>query len=184
MVRWMLAVQCRNWNRNQEGADAYEVLLERWHPGPALVHQTYANLLDELKRYNDALAERYLVVAMEPAPWSYDGLGNTLQHLNRFDESCAAHEIAVRLDPTSSLYFSNWAIALNGKGDFDGAIEKCKRALQLQPTSARAYWMWGKALDGQGKPNEALAKCLTARALFNRPGPLDEYIADLRQRQK
>ena len=77
MIRWMLAVQCRNWNRNAEGAELYRQILDRWNPGPVLVHQTYANLLDELARFEEALVEHYKAVKMEPAAWSYDGLGNT-----------------------------------------------------------------------------------------------------------
>ncbi|MEX2115077.1 MAG: tetratricopeptide repeat protein [Pirellulales bacterium] len=181
MIRWMLAVQCRNWNRDEEGAEAYKLVLARWQPGPALVHQTYANLLDNLKRYDEALAERYLVVKMEPASWSYDGLANTLDNLSRFDESCEIHEIAVRMGPGRSLNWSNWAVALNGQGKHEEAIEKCQRALHLDAQNWRAHWMWGKALDGQGKPQEALEKCQTATAIFEFP-ELNDYIADLKRR--
>ena len=87
VLPWMLAVQCRSWDRNAEGALLYKYILTKWKPGPVLVHQTYANLLDELGLYKAALKERYQAVKMEPAPWSYDGLGNTLDHLGRFKEA-------------------------------------------------------------------------------------------------
>jgi tetratricopeptide (TPR) repeat protein len=122
------------------------------------------------------------VVQMEPAGWSYDGLANTLHGLERYDEACAAHAIATRINPRSSLYWSNWAVALNGQQKFDDAIAKCERALQLQPTNGRAYWQWGVALDGQGKTREALEKCKMAKVIFPESPKLDELISDLQQR--
>ena len=151
MIRWMLAVQCRSWERNEEGVEAYKQILEQWHPGPALVHQTYGNLLDNLNRYDEALVERYLVVKMEPASWSYDGLANTLQGLSRFDEACQAHAIATRMDPRSSIYWSNWDVVLNGQDKHDEAIEKCYAALRLH---ARNWWRIGcGAKPSMGKEN-------------------------------
>ena len=56
VIRWMLAVQCRTWNENELGVEQYKEIVEKWNPGPVLIHQTYANLLDELKRYEEALS--------------------------------------------------------------------------------------------------------------------------------
>ena len=182
MIRWMLAVECRTWDRNEEGVAAYKIILDHWKPGPALVHQTYANLLDNLKRYDDALVARYQVVQMEPAGWSYDGLANTLHGLQRYDEACAAHAIATRISPQRSLYWSNWAVALNAQQKYDDAIAKCERSLKLAPTNGRAYWQWGVALDGQGKTREALEKCKMAKITSSDAPKLDEFISDLEKR--
>jgi tetratricopeptide (TPR) repeat protein len=170
MIRWMLAVECRTWNLNAEGAQQYQKILESWDPGPALVHQTYANLLDNLGRYEEALKHRYITVRMEPAPWSFDGLGNTLDSLERYQEGCAAHWIAVRMNPSSASHLSNWGLSLCGNKQYDAAIEKCQQALQLQPTYFRAMWVWGKALAGKGDLRGALAKYEQAIALY--PGEL------------
>ncbi len=182
MVRWMLAVQCRSWERNEEGAEAYKQVLEKWNPGPALVHQTYANLLDELRRYDEALVERQQVVKMEPAGWSYDGLGNTLHNLGRNDEACAVHRMATSIAPDRSMYWSNWAVALNGQRDYAEAIEKCQRALQLDDQNWRAYFMWGKALAGQGNPELALEKCKLATDKVDNCAELNALLADLKAR--
>ncbi|HEY4308921.1 MAG TPA: tetratricopeptide repeat protein [Pirellulales bacterium] len=182
MIRWMLAVQCRNWQRNEEGVAAYKLILQHWQPGPAYVHQTYANLLDGLGRYEDALVERRVAVKMEQAYWTYDGLGVTLDHLSRFDEANAAHATATRMNPGRSENWSNWAISLNGLGKYDKAIEKCQQALRIDPSNGRAYRQWGTALAGQGRPREALEKCKTAASIYGESAVLDEYIDQL-QRQ-
>lgn len=166
MIRWMLAVQCRTWNQNPEGAEQYRQILERWNPGPALVHQTYANLLDNLKNYDEALKHRYITVRMEPAPWSFDGLGNTLDSLERYQEGCAAHWIAVSMNPDSASHWGNYAISLCGNHQFDAAIEKAQKASELNPYYFRAYWAWGKALAGKGDLTGALAKYDRALALY------------------
>ncbi|HEX4146540.1 MAG TPA: tetratricopeptide repeat protein [Pirellulales bacterium] len=108
-IHWMLAVECRTWERNEEGVEQYQQILKQWNPGPALVHQTYANLLDELGRFDEALVERCKAVKMEPASWTYDGLGNTLKGLGRFDEANEAYITALGMEPICLRYWIHWA---------------------------------------------------------------------------
>jgi tetratricopeptide (TPR) repeat protein len=158
MIRWMLAVGCRTWDRNEEGVRHYRRILEQWNPGPVLVHQTYANLLDKLKRYEEALVERRKAVELESAGWSYDGLANTLHYLGRFEEACEAHANAVRTDSQRSNYWSNWASTLRAAGKLDEAIAKCQHAIDIHPDNELAWWTWAKCLESQGKKAEALEK--------------------------
>jgi tetratricopeptide (TPR) repeat protein len=157
-VRWMLAVQCRSYDRNKLGAEQYKKILEKWNPGPSLVHQTYANLLDALGRYDEALVERRKTIEMEPNGWSYDGLAVTLRHLKRYKEAEEASAKAVVQEPLRATYWSNWALTLIDDGKIEDAIAKCQRSLQIDPTNWRAMDIWGDALRSQGKKSEALAK--------------------------
>ncbi|HEY1785812.1 MAG TPA: tetratricopeptide repeat protein [Pirellulales bacterium] len=116
-IRWMLAVECRTWDRNEEGVEQYKQILQQWNPGPALVHQTYANLLDELGRFDEALVERCKAVKMEPASWTYDGLGNTLKGLGRFQEANEAYVTALSMEPISLRYWIHWANGWLGRAD-------------------------------------------------------------------
>jgi len=180
--KWMLAVECRTWNRNAEGAELYRQILEEWDPGPALVHQTYGNLLDQLQRHEDALVERQKTIKMEPAGWSYDGLGNTLYDLNRYRESDEAHAMAVKMDPTTSYHWSNWAYTLNSEEKFDEAIEKCRRAVQLDDKNSIAFSNRGIALEKQGKLEEALEKYRRSLALAPNDSRLKKQVADLEKK--
>ena len=144
MIRWMLAVQCRNWDRNAEGAELYRQILERWNPGPVLVHQTYANLLDELGRFEEALVERYKAVKMEPAAWSYDGLGNTLDSLGRYKEASEAHAKAARLAPASLPIWFHWARGLLARENTTNRSKK-KRT---RPSSNGGPWSFRCSDDG------------------------------------
>lgn len=158
LVRWMLAVQCRAYDRNEEGVLQYQELLKEWNPGPALVHQTYGNLLHELKRYEEALAERYLTVRMDPKGWSYQGLGNTLRALERYAEAEAAFEQAVQQDPDEEVYWTQWAWCLMQLERYDEAIAKCRKAAKLDPSSDTAWAYWGRCLELQGEVREAVIK--------------------------
>ena len=51
-------------NLNEQGCRYYERLLKQLDVGPVLVHQTYANLLDEVGRSVDALPHRELAVKL------------------------------------------------------------------------------------------------------------------------
>jgi len=158
ILRWMAAVQCRNWDRNQEGALHYKKILEIWKPGPVLVHQTYANLLDQLQQYEDALVERRQAVKMEPAGWSYDGLANTLRNLKRYQEATEAHIRAVRFQPKRSSYWSNWASTFFSEGNYAEAIAMAKMAIDLDSQNRAAWKIWEMSLTWQGHLIEAKSK--------------------------
>ncbi len=158
VLQWMLAVQCRSLNLNEKGVIHYKKLLEKWNPGPVLVHQTYANLLDNLERYDESLVERRKAVAMEPTGWSYDGLGNTLNYLRQFKEADEAHRQATQLSPERSSFWANWGDTLCNAQRPEEAIEKCKTALELELENAFAWEVWGHCLEAKGKKRESLEK--------------------------
>ena len=171
IVRWMLAVQCRSHNRNQEGVRQYKKILQTWDPGPALVHQTYGNVLDALERYEEALVERRLTVQLAPAGWSYQGLGNTLTSMNRFDEANLAHAKSVELAPNNANYWDCWAWGLLRQRKLTEAIEKCKKAIELDPQKHESWARWGRCLELMGQKVEAVKKFQTAIKI----NPNDHY---------
>jgi tetratricopeptide (TPR) repeat protein len=121
LLLWMMAVQCRAYDQPKLGVDLYAELCKRWEPGPVLVHQTYANLLDELSRFDESLVQRRLAVKMEPAGWSYDGLGNTLTGLKRWQEADDAFSHSTALNPDDVQFWRNWEISKRQRGDAEGA---------------------------------------------------------------
>lgn len=128
LLLWMLGVQCRSLERNEIGVVAYAQLCKAWDPGPVLVHQTYANLLDALARYEESLVHRQLAVKLDPKAWSYDGLGNTLTALKRWKEADEAYARATEMAPDRSRYWLNWSISLRARGDAAGAARLAEKA--------------------------------------------------------
>lgn len=171
ILRWMLAVECRSYHRNEQGVRHYQSILKQWRPGPVLVHQTYANLLDDLKRYDEALPSRRIAVAMEPNGWSYNGLGNTLRGMKRYDEAYDAYRQATQLSPNHVLNWANWADALYDDGKYDEGIAKAWRATVLARNYPRAWYIWARCLAAKGDYAGAFVKCLQAMRLIPRdPG--------------
>lgn len=160
LLVWMAAVECRSLHRPIDGIPYYERLGKIFDaaggPGPSLFHQTFANLLDEARRYEDALPHRRLAVQLEPAPWSYDGLGNTLTSLHRWQEGDAAYDKATSLAPGDARKWENWAVSYRIREDWNGALEKSIRGLAADPTIVRLWAVRGDAESHLGRDADAL----------------------------
>jgi len=121
LLLWMVGVQCRAQKRNEVGAQRFATLLKMMDPGPAIVHHTYANILDELGRWKESLPHRVLAVKLHPASWTYQGQANTLSRLKRWKEADAVYKLALALNPLDSLIWRNWAWSKRARGDEAGA---------------------------------------------------------------
>ena len=170
VVRWMAGVQCRALNRNEEGVRQYQKLLERWNPGPVLVHQTYGNILDAVGRYEEALAQRRIAVAQEQKSWSYVALANTLSLLNRFTEADEAFAAAIKLKPEDAKLWTEWAGALHRAARYDEAAEKCRQAIRVSDTEGKTWMIWGACLEMKGDVQGAVEKYKRAAALGDARG--------------
>lgn len=156
LLLWMLAVQCRTHDRVDLGIECYEQLLQMISPGPSLLHQTYANLLDEAGRYEEALKHRLMAVQMEPRGWTYYSLGNTYTYLERYDDAERAYEEGSRIAPASADVVASWGWSLWKQGRRDEAIDKYRRAVELDPDSAQHEQDLGRCLHAVGREIEAI----------------------------
>ena len=127
----MAAVQCRAHHWDEDGVRLFTKFFKLVQPGPVMAHQTCANMLDALNRPEEALPHRYMALKLEPAAWVYDGLGNTLTNLKRFDEADAAYAKSTSMQPMSPQYWSNWAYSKRQRKDEAGAEELMKKARAL-----------------------------------------------------
>ncbi len=185
LLTWMAAVQCRSLKKTSEGIAYFETFGKSFDPdhdlpGPVLFHQTYANLLDDAKRYLDALPHRELAVKLEPASWSYQGLGITTSHLHRWVQSEDAFTKATSLDSSDPNIWVTWAFACRDRSDWNGVIEKCSRGVIANPHYVVLWNLWGDA-NTQLKNYAAALQCY-ARAMDLAPNalyPCDRTIAIL-----
>jgi tetratricopeptide (TPR) repeat protein len=156
LLLWMAGVECRTYKVNALGCHYYDLLLKQLQVGPSLVHQTYANLLDEIGRPAEALPHRQMALKLEPAAWSIDGLGITLSNLRRFDEADRAYAQSTKLQPRHLQYWENWICSKRERGDWPGMIELSRKALSFNPGEERLYNAWGDAERQLGHPEQAL----------------------------
>lgn len=78
-------------------------------------------------------------------------------NLGRFDEAKTAVEIAVQLDPLSSIIHEGCGyVRLLGR-DFEGAVERFREILNFDPTFYKAYTSMGRCYLQMGRYAESLA---------------------------
>jgi ankyrin repeat protein len=117
-VRWMAGVMARtlavkypemSWSQLRSirgfGVDNFKGILARIgsREGTSLIHQTCANLLEDLEALGEAHAHRLTAVKLERAPWSLDGLAGGLNALNRCPEALVACEESLRMVEAARL---------------------------------------------------------------------------------
>ena len=158
MILWLGGIASRTLNQNAAGAECYRNLLKQWNPGPVLVHQTFANLLDELHQYDEALVHRAVAVKMEPSGWSAEGLALTLWHLKRYDEADKAFAASLEFSPSAGSYYDAWADMLLEQGHFDDAVDRCRSALKIDDHDLHALNTWGRILARKKDYDGAAAK--------------------------
>jgi tetratricopeptide (TPR) repeat protein len=153
LILWMAAVQCRNHNRNEMGIAYFEALAKHFDRGPALFHQTFANLLDMTGRYDEALSHREMAVKLEPATWSYSALGDTLTNLQRWADADVAYRKSLDMAETANGW-SSWSWSMRKRGDHQGCVETSAKALALNPNSRAVLIRMADALAARNQPGD------------------------------
>ena len=86
----------------------------------------------------------------------------------RFDEAIARYRQALELDPDLAIAWNGLAMALKGKGDYDGAIVAAKRLVELEPdeplghTSLSIFYQ-AKGMIPEAEEEKAIAMRLTMK---------------------
>jgi tetratricopeptide (TPR) repeat protein len=113
----------------------------------------------------------------------------------RLEESIRYFMVAVALRPQSPRARLNLGVALEHRGDLDGAITQFREAIQLRADYAEAHASLSNALRKKGCIDEAVAECREALRLkpddpiahiilgtaLKEKGRLDEAIAEYRE---
>ncbi len=90
------------------------------------------NALEDLKRYNQALAAYEQAIRLDPKyTFAVVGKGNVLWHLKRFEEALAVYEQAIRFDPNYAFAYHNKGLALDKLGKSSEAKLAYDKARQL-----------------------------------------------------
>jgi len=155
---WLSAIQCREQENGPLGKARYEKLLAKFRVGPVLLHQTYANILEDyLKDYETALKHRRIAVSQEAKGWSLEGLGSTLTKMEQYDEACGVWARAVQVAPDDSSVWGNWGWTLRKMGRYEDALEKHQEACRLNSFSAYNQYYAGKCLEKLGRTEEMVS---------------------------
>ncbi|MEI6035811.1 MAG: ankyrin repeat domain-containing protein [Verrucomicrobiae bacterium] len=202
-TRWMAAVMARTLTRGktfklsgevrkrilQCGIREYEAVLDLMAPGPGpvLVHQTMANLLDDAQGYDAAWKHREIAIKMERAPWSLHAAADTLLKLERAADALPLVQEAISMRPDAPNYYDLQGKCLWSLGRKRDAISAWDRAASLAPETScylntcawgfRSFGDYASAREYTRKslsknPNDRIIRILDARlaVLLREPG--------------
>lgn len=109
------------------------------HPDDAELRLTYARVLGDAHRWDEAVAEIQRAVRLAPRdPWAYLDLANALRQAGRAGESAAPLARALDLDPTNSEARLMRAEALRDQGDYAGALTTYQQLAAEEKNNVRA----------------------------------------------
>lgn len=173
LIPWLFAIASRDHykltsetNYSAEAVGYYFNMLEIFDMGPAMLHQTLANILsEELGRDEDAIVHRQIAVTLEPAPWTYQGLGNSLARLCRFDEANTAFAKLVEMKPDDPHNWYCWGDSLRRQKKYAEAVTAFQHSIGADPSYIDAYIGWGVCMREQRQYAEAVHPLLKALAL-------------------
>lgn len=193
-IRWMAAVMARQLTKARQfdlspdirkrilecGIVEYEKVLALMapQPGPVLVHQTMANLLDDVEGYDASQIHREAALKMERRPWSLQAAAYTLIKLDRAEEAVALMNECIAMRPDDPNDYSTLGDALSKLGRTQEAVGAWDKASALDPKS-QSYL--GKCAVGCRDLGDYVSgRKYTRRALDNDSGDRRFQIWDAR----
>ncbi|MEI6713872.1 MAG: ankyrin repeat domain-containing protein [Verrucomicrobiota bacterium] len=169
-IRWMTAVMVRALTLGGDGTltgvrgsllgfgiAQYEGLVRKIAPkvGPCLVHQTYANLLDEFEYYEQSYEHRLKAIAMERKAWALDAMACTLMDLGRYDEAIETADAAFRLEPDRWEYLNRKAKVLVTLWRFEEYAEVLCEEEKIAPAEKKLPYYCARELFRIGQYERA-----------------------------
>jgi serine/threonine protein kinase/Flp pilus assembly protein TadD len=130
-------------------------------------------------RPQNSKAAQYLMAAVALRPDSPGAQLNLGIALDVPDAQIGRYRRVLELDPTLPFAHHNIGVALDKKGDLDGAIAEYHKELELNPVNARSHSYLARAYCNQGKFEAAVAHGQRAVELvrqYGRPVPSDFHL--------
>ncbi|MCJ7493797.1 MAG: tetratricopeptide repeat protein, partial [Deltaproteobacteria bacterium] len=125
----------------------------------AFAHSALGKTYAMAKQYDKAIAECEQAVSLDPnSSINFMWLGLVLTWAGRAEEGIRYLEHAIRLNPFApAVFFNNLAVAYRDSGQYEKAIEECKKALQREPNSQFPYIHMAISYMRLGREEEARA---------------------------
>jgi len=119
------------------------------------------------KQYDKAIAGCEQAVSLDPnSAINFMWLGLVLTWAGRAEEGISYLQHAIRLNPFApAVYFNNLAVAYRDAGQYEKAIEECKKALQREPNAQFPYIHMAISYIRLGREEEARAAAAEMRRI-------------------
>ena len=171
LFSWMLGVMARTLTRDEgslplalrlrvlaQGAADYQTFINYLPKDkvPTLVHQTLANLLEDMDDYNAALPHRLAAYKQEPAPWSAHTLGLARAWLGDTEEGIARMKEAQTARPDLSEYTYSHGYILWKAGRRNEAIDAWLPLVKDDSVDAGRFEFFARCALQADRPWEAI----------------------------
>jgi tetratricopeptide (TPR) repeat protein len=145
---------------NLDGASAAYRNAIALDPRLALTHNNLGNVLWLKGNLDGAIACYQKAIALDPRlALAHLNLGRALYHGKKnAPAGIAAYQKAIALNPGYAPAHYHLGIALDDRGDLNGAIAAYRKALALNPRHVQARNNLGNALQARGQLEEAIAE--------------------------
>jgi tetratricopeptide (TPR) repeat protein len=135
-------------------------------PDSAEVFNNRGAILQQMKRYQEALASYDQAITLKPGyANAHHNRASTLKKLGRYDEALVGFDQAIALKPDHVESHHNRAVILQDLKRYDEALAGYDRVLAFNPNHAEACNNRGLVLSNQGDMAEAGKMFLKASAL-------------------
>ena len=147
------------------------------HEGPNAIHETLANLLEDLEAHDQALDHRFIALKRQRRSSTLHGSAHTLHNLFQDEEALAYINEAIALDGSDESYHSLKGDILERLCRLPEAIQAWSAAAELATTDKSLFWdRCSRASVEFG--NLAQAKIYSGKALsYSRPDLVKESEA-------
>jgi serine/threonine protein kinase/Flp pilus assembly protein TadD len=131
-------------------------------------------------KWNQAAEQYHHAADLTPDnPRPYNNLGLAYRGMDRLDESAAAFQKAIDLEPTF-LHFRNLGMVLAESGRYPEAARMLQRAIEMRPTQYRAWGLLASVYLNQhadeSKVRETYLKAIELSANLRKETPRDSYL--------
>jgi tetratricopeptide (TPR) repeat protein len=152
-----LAIKQQNLGNFQAAVNIYNLILAKV-PDSAAVHNNRGVTLQEMKRYDDALASFDKAIALKPDfAEAYNSRSAVFQKMKRYVDALASYDRAIALKPDYANAHYNRGSTLKKMNRYDDALASFDKAIALKPDHAEAHNNRGVTLQEMKRHDDALA---------------------------
>jgi len=153
-----LAIIKEDYDWDWKGAEVEYRRAIELSPGDEVTHAHYSNLLLELGRFPEALAEAKIAQSLDPlSVFANDNLAAILYYAGEFDPAIEQCRKTLELDPRSPQAHRHLAEVYTQRHLYPEAIAELKAAIDLSPENVEALAELGYVYGVSGMNNEAQA---------------------------
>ncbi|MBI4671119.1 MAG: tetratricopeptide repeat protein [Chloroflexi bacterium] len=134
-------------------AEQCRTMVSRIETGKIL---TTADAMYKEKNFEQAAAEFRRAIESEPSARAWNGLGSTLESLERYDEAIDAYTHAITLEPDSAYLYRNRAGIEYQRKNYERAVMDFRRATELASDDSYAWNGLGNTLESLERYDEAI----------------------------